>query len=65
MNYAPILTLNTYKTVLDGAISTGSAFETQYNRFIDRASAISDQKIAYKAMLDLANDAVALQQTLD
>lgn len=63
MDYAPVLlTLNTYMSVLDGAISTASAFETQYNRFTDRASAIADQKIACKAMLDLANDAVALQQ---
>ncbi|KAJ8059762.1 hypothetical protein OCU04_011397 [Sclerotinia nivalis] len=64
MNYAPVLTLSLYKQVLDGAITTTSAFETQYNRFADKATAVADQKIAWKAMLDQTVDAVALQQTL-
>ncbi|KAF7899254.1 uncharacterized protein EAF01_008467 [Botrytis porri] len=64
MNYAPVLTLNTYKMVLDGAISTTSAFEAQYNRFSDRQATIADQKAAWSAMLNQANDAVNLQQTL-
>ncbi len=53
-----------YKTVLDGAIATASAFETQYNRFADRQASIADQKLAWKAMLDQANNGVNLQQGL-
>ncbi|TGO07854.1 hypothetical protein BTUL_0242g00190 [Botrytis tulipae] len=64
MNHAPVLTLNTYKMVLDGAISTTSAFEAQYNRFSDRQATIADQKAAWSTMLSQANDAVNLQQTL-
>ncbi|APA12273.1 hypothetical protein SS1G_10715 [Sclerotinia sclerotiorum 1980 UF-70] len=64
MNYAPVLTLSLYKQVLDGAIATTSAFETQYNRFSDKGTAIADQKIAWKAMLDQTVDSIALQQTL-
>ncbi|APA11695.1 hypothetical protein sscle_08g064650 [Sclerotinia sclerotiorum 1980 UF-70] len=64
MNYAPSLSLGLYKMVLDGAIATTLAFETQYNRFSDRQAQIADQKLAWKAMLDQENDAVTVQQTL-
>ncbi|CAD6444571.1 4a8bab2f-3030-4c8e-b008-82b0b8bc15d8 [Sclerotinia trifoliorum] len=64
MNYAPSLSLGLYKIVLDNAIATTLAFETQYNRFSDRQAQIADQKLAWKAMLDRENDAVTVQQTL-
>ncbi|TGO62760.1 hypothetical protein BELL_1103g00030 [Botrytis elliptica] len=64
INYVPVLTLSTYKLVLDDVIATASAFETQYNRFADRAAAIADQKIAWKAMLDQDEGNITLQQTL-
>ncbi|OBZ76539.1 hypothetical protein A0H81_03146 [Grifola frondosa] len=61
LSYAPVLTLDTYQTSLDGAIDAVAAFQTQYDRFSDRKTSLVDQKQAWGTMAAHAEDAVRMQ----
>lgn len=62
--FAPVLQLSNYKRSIDEAISVASAFEASYNRLSDRQAGVQDQLAAWQTMLDKADDAAKLQNSL-
>ena len=63
-SYAPVLTLDSYKRTLNGAIDVAAAFEDQFNRFTDRKASVQDLKLAWDSMLARAQDTLTLQTSL-
>ncbi|KAL7934087.1 hypothetical protein V8C35DRAFT_327538 [Trichoderma chlorosporum] len=64
MTYAPVLVLATYENTMQLALKAASAFETQYNRFQDKADDLEEQKEAWNTMLCQAKDNQDMQSSL-
>ncbi|PNP49637.1 hypothetical protein THARTR1_09648 [Trichoderma harzianum] len=64
MTYAPVLVLGTYEDTMQLALSAASSFETQYDRFQDKAASLETQIEAWKTMLSEATDNQTMQGNL-
>lgn len=64
MTYAPVLVLDTYKDTMQLALTAASAFESQYNRFQDKAASLEVQIEAWNTMLSQATANQAMQGSL-
>lgn len=64
MTYAPVLVLDTYKDTMQLALTAASAFETQYDRFQDKATSLKEQIEAWKTMLAKATESQTMQGKL-
>lgn len=62
--YAPSLTIDTYIQGLNGAIDTVGAFQSQYDRFVDKAASIAIQAEAWDTMLQRSQDVLTTQMRL-
>ncbi|KAK4075357.1 uncharacterized protein Triagg1_4478 [Trichoderma aggressivum f. europaeum] len=64
MTYAPVLVLDTYKETMQLALKAASAFNTQYDRFQDKATSLKEQIEAWETMLSEAIDSQTMQGKL-
>ncbi|KAF4577354.1 hypothetical protein EYR36_005342 [Pleurotus pulmonarius] len=62
--YAPSLTIETYIQGLNGAIDTAGAFQSQYDRFVDKAASMAVQAAAWDTMLQRSQDVLTTQMRL-
>ncbi|KAI0521854.1 hypothetical protein F5B22DRAFT_506471 [Xylaria bambusicola] len=63
-SYAPVLKISEYLNTMDSALDALSAFEAQYNRFLDKGQSLQDQMLAWDTMLQKAIDEKSMRENL-
>ncbi|KAK5634675.1 hypothetical protein RRF57_010388 [Xylaria bambusicola] len=64
VSYAPVLKISEYLDSMDSALDAVSAFEEQYNRFLDKGQSLQDQMLAWDTMLQKAIDEKSMRENL-
>ncbi|KAF7960437.1 hypothetical protein EAE96_000118 [Botrytis aclada] len=63
-SYAPTLRLESYQQTLNSALDAASAYQTQYNRFVDKETNTRNQIDAWRTMLEHSQGSLRTKEML-